>query len=82
MILHDGVSADLDGENGGETPQPVDKPCLAVGEVAACKWVESIQEGAVLKLVQAKLDAGENPIAILASCREGMVLVGKRFEAG
>jgi methanogenic corrinoid protein MtbC1 len=41
-----------------------------------------LDEGTVLKLVQAKLDAGENPMAILASCREGMVLVGKRFEAG
>ena len=41
-----------------------------------------LDEATVLKLVQAKLDAGENPIAILASCREGMVLVGKRFEAG
>ncbi len=41
-----------------------------------------LEEATVLKLVQAKLDAGENPMAILASCREGMVLVGKRFEAG
>jgi len=41
-----------------------------------------LEEATVLKLVQAKLDAGENPMAILVSCREGMVLVGKRFEAG
>jgi methanogenic corrinoid protein MtbC1 len=41
-----------------------------------------LEESTVLKLVQAKLNAGENPMAILASCREGMVLVGKRFEAG
>jgi methanogenic corrinoid protein MtbC1 len=41
-----------------------------------------LEEATVLKLVQAKLDAGENPMAILTSCREGMVLVGKRFEAG
>ena len=41
-----------------------------------------LEEAAVLRLVQEKLDAGENPIAILTSCREGMTLVGKRFEAG
>jgi len=41
-----------------------------------------LEEATVLKLVKEKLDAGENPMAILTSCREGMVLVGKRFEAG
>ena len=41
-----------------------------------------LEEATVLKLVKAKLDGGENPMAILASCREGVVLVGKRFEAG
>ena len=41
-----------------------------------------LEEAAVLKLAKEKLDAGENPMAILKSCREGMVLVGKRFEAG
>jgi methanogenic corrinoid protein MtbC1 len=41
-----------------------------------------LEEATVLNLVKAKLDAGENPMTILASCREGMVLVGKRFEAG
>jgi methanogenic corrinoid protein MtbC1 len=40
-----------------------------------------LEEATVLKLVKTKLDAGENPMAILASCREGMALVGKRFEA-
>jgi len=30
-----------------------------------------LEESTVLKLVQAKLNAGENPMAILASCREG-----------
>jgi methanogenic corrinoid protein MtbC1 len=44
--------------------------------------IADLEEATVLKLVQAKLDACENPIAILASCREGMALVGKRFEAG
>jgi methanogenic corrinoid protein MtbC1 len=41
-----------------------------------------LEEATVLKLVRVKLDAGENPMVILTSCREGMVLVGKRFEAG
>jgi methanogenic corrinoid protein MtbC1 len=41
-----------------------------------------LEEATVLKLVRVKLDAGENPMAILTNCREGMVLVGKRFEAG
>jgi methanogenic corrinoid protein MtbC1 len=41
-----------------------------------------LEEATVLKLVQQLMDKGENPMAILTSCREGMVLVGKRFEAG
>jgi methanogenic corrinoid protein MtbC1 len=41
-----------------------------------------LDEVAVLNLVQAQLDAGVDPLAILTSCREGMVLVGKRFETG
>jgi len=40
-----------------------------------------LEEATVLKLVKTKLDAGENPMGILASCREGMIQVGKRFEA-
>jgi methanogenic corrinoid protein MtbC1 len=41
-----------------------------------------LEEAMVLKLVQQRLDTGEDPMMILTSCREGMVLVGKRFEAG
>jgi methanogenic corrinoid protein MtbC1 len=41
-----------------------------------------LEEATVLKLVQQQLDKGKNPMAILTSCREGMVLIGKRFEAG
>jgi methanogenic corrinoid protein MtbC1 len=41
-----------------------------------------LEEATVLKLVKEKIDAGENPMNILTSCRKGMVLVGKRFEAG
>jgi methanogenic corrinoid protein MtbC1 len=43
--------------------------------------IADLEEPTVLKLVQERLDAGEDPAAILASCREGMVLVGKRYEA-
>jgi methanogenic corrinoid protein MtbC1 len=41
-----------------------------------------LEEATVLKLVEQRLDTGTNPMPILTSCREGMVLVGKRFEAG
>jgi methanogenic corrinoid protein MtbC1 len=40
-----------------------------------------LEESTVLRLVRQRLDAGDNPMAILASCREGMTQVGKRFEA-
>lgn len=42
--------------------------------------IADLEEAAALELVQARLDAGADPLAILASCREGMVTVGKRFE--
>lgn len=41
-----------------------------------------LEEEKILKLVQAQLDGGDDPIAILGSCQEGMKLVGKRFETG
>jgi len=40
-----------------------------------------LEETTVLNLVRQRLEAGDNPMAILASCREGMTQVGKRFEA-
>jgi methanogenic corrinoid protein MtbC1 len=39
-----------------------------------------LEEESVLRLVQEHLDAGDDPIAILKSCHEGMVRVGKRYE--
>ncbi len=33
-----------------------------------------------LKIVQQRLDSGDDPMAIIASCREGMADVGKRYE--
>ncbi len=41
-----------------------------------------LEEETVLKLVSQRRDAGDAPLAILTSCREGMVAVGKRYEAG
>lgn len=43
--------------------------------------LSDLEEETVLKLVQGRLDAGEDPMAIIASCREGMADVGKRYEA-
>jgi hypothetical protein len=43
---HDGVSTDIDGENGCEMLQPVDHPSLAVGEISAGKRIESTKKRA------------------------------------
>jgi methanogenic corrinoid protein MtbC1 len=55
------------------------------GETMSDKLAEAIsdlEEGSTLQLVQQRLDKGEDALAILASCQEGMILVGKRYEAG
>ena len=44
--------------------------------------LSDLDEATVLKLVQERVKAGIDPLAILASCREGMALVGKRYEDG
>jgi methanogenic corrinoid protein MtbC1 len=44
--------------------------------------ISDLEETQALKLVQERLAAGADPVSILASCRDGMALVGKRFEAG
>jgi len=41
-----------------------------------------LDEPAFLKLVQDRLAGGSDPLAILASCREGMAEVGERYHAG
>ncbi len=41
-----------------------------------------LQRNKVLGLVEARLAAGEDPRAILEECRQGMSLVGERFQAG
>ena len=43
--------------------------------------LSDLEEEAVLKLVQERLDAGDEPLDIIADCREGMADVGKRYEA-
>jgi methanogenic corrinoid protein MtbC1 len=49
-------------------------------EIAAA--MSDLEEEKIINLVQAQLDAGGSPMAILGSCQEGMKLVGKRFETG
>ncbi|MCL4489124.1 MAG: corrinoid protein [Chloroflexi bacterium] len=44
--------------------------------------ISDLEEEKTLKLVQEQLDRGTDPMTILANCREGMVAVGKRYEAG
>jgi methanogenic corrinoid protein MtbC1 len=43
--------------------------------------LSDLEEEKVLNLVQECLDAGDDPMTIIADCREGMALVGKRYEA-
>jgi methanogenic corrinoid protein MtbC1 len=43
--------------------------------------ISDLEEGRVLELVRARLAKGEDAVAILASCQEGMRLVGQRFES-
>lgn len=43
--------------------------------------LSDLDEEKVLKLVQERLAAGEDPLALITACREGMADVGKRYEA-
>jgi len=43
--------------------------------------LSDLDEEVVLKVVQERLDAGDEPLDIIADCREGMADVGKRYEA-
>jgi 5-methyltetrahydrofolate--homocysteine methyltransferase len=43
--------------------------------------LSDLEEELVLKLVQDRLDAGDEPLEVIAACREGMADVGKRYEA-
>jgi methylmalonyl-CoA mutase cobalamin-binding domain/chain len=44
--------------------------------------VADLDEDTVLKLVQQRLDAGDNPLQIIDECNEGMREVGLRYERG
>lgn len=41
-----------------------------------------LEEEATLALVKERLEQGEEPLSILESCREGMIVVGQRYEEG
>lgn len=43
--------------------------------------LSDLEEELVLKLVQEQLDGGEEPLNIIAACREGMADVGRRYES-
>ena len=40
-----------------------------------------LREDEVLKMVKERVEAGEDPLKIVNECREGIIEVGKRFEA-
>ena len=44
--------------------------------------VANLEEDAVLKLVDQRIKAGDNPLKIIAECNEGMREVGMRYEKG
>lgn len=43
--------------------------------------ISNLDEESAQKLVQERLDADDDPLEIIAACREGMADVGKRYEA-
>lgn len=49
-------------------------------ETQLAQRLADLEEQAFLSLVRQELEAGTDPIDILEACREGMILVGKRFE--
>jgi len=46
VICHDGVGADIDGEDGGEMAQPVEKQGFTVREVVMSDRIETTEESA------------------------------------
>ena len=42
----------------------------------------ALQRDKAVQLVESRIAAGEDPLAILEECRQGMSLVGERFQAG
>jgi 5-methyltetrahydrofolate--homocysteine methyltransferase len=46
------------------------------------QMLADLEEQETLAQVQDRLGAGDDPLAILEECREGMALIGQRFESG
>lgn len=46
------------------------------------RLLADLEEEAVLKLAQERLNAGHDPLQILEDCNEGMRIVGERYERG
>jgi 5-methyltetrahydrofolate--homocysteine methyltransferase len=44
--------------------------------------ISDLEEEKALRLAKERFEKGDDPMAILASCQEGMMKVGKRFETG
>jgi methylmalonyl-CoA mutase cobalamin-binding domain/chain len=47
-----------------------------------CTAIVELARDDVPAMIDRKLEAGEDPLAILGECREGMTQVGERFQAG
>jgi methanogenic corrinoid protein MtbC1 len=47
-----------------------------------CTAIEKLARDEVAEMVERRLERGEDPLEILAECREGMAIVGERFQAG
>ncbi len=44
--------------------------------------IANLDEQTALNLVQERLAAGYNPLVVMDACRQGMTIVGERFQAG
>lgn len=44
--------------------------------------ITNIKEDEVLRIVRHRLEVGEEPIALLEECRDGMAIVGERYRKG
>jgi methanogenic corrinoid protein MtbC1 len=47
-----------------------------------CTAIVELARDEVAEMVASRLAGGEDPLAVLAECREGMTRVGERFQAG
>jgi len=56
VVSHDGVGADIDGEDGGEMAQPVEQQGFTVREVAMSDRIEATEESAADTPAEAVID--------------------------